>query len=105
MHSVVAIVAVKNATHVNRCNVGRAISLSRQGSHGKIMDAFTGMLAVRGCGSSETIFPGLWELCCWLEIRMNDPRSTIPSLLSSQAIRLMVNLRVLVLLRAVCGLL
>jgi hypothetical protein len=50
------------------CNVGCASSLSRQGSHGGIMDAFTDMLAVRGCGSSETIFPELWELCCWLGI-------------------------------------
>jgi hypothetical protein len=41
------------------CNVGRASSLSRQGSHGGIMDAFTDMLAVRGCGSSETICPEL----------------------------------------------
>jgi hypothetical protein len=42
------------------------------------MDAFTDMLAVRGCGSSDTIFLELWELCCWLGIRMKDPRSTIP---------------------------
>jgi hypothetical protein len=41
------------------------------------MDTFTDMLAVQGCSSSETIFPELWELCCWLEIQMNDPRSTI----------------------------
>jgi hypothetical protein len=52
----------------SECNVGRASSLSRQGSHGGIMEAFTNMLAVRGCGSSETIVLKLWELCCWLGI-------------------------------------
>jgi hypothetical protein len=88
-------------TDLDKCNVGRASSLSRQGSHGEIMDAFTDMLAVRGCGSSETICPELWELCCWLGIRTNDPRFTIPGLLFFKAVRLMVNLRVLVLLRAV----
>jgi hypothetical protein len=31
-----------------QCNVGRASLLSRQGSHGGIMDAFTDMLAVGG---------------------------------------------------------
>jgi uncharacterized membrane protein len=61
-------------------------------------------LQLEGCGSSETIFRELWELCCWLGIRMNDPRSTIPQSLSFQAVRLMANLRVLVLLRAVRGL-
>jgi hypothetical protein len=35
-------------------------------------------LQLEGCGSSETISPELWELCCWLGIRMNDLRSTIP---------------------------
>jgi hypothetical protein len=42
------------------------------------MDAFTDMLAVRGCGSSETIFPELCELYRWLGFQMNDPRFTIP---------------------------
>jgi hypothetical protein len=34
--------------HCDICIVGRASSLSRQGSHGGIMDAFADMLAVRG---------------------------------------------------------
>jgi hypothetical protein len=68
------------------------------------MDAFTDMLAVQGCGFSETIFPELQELCCWLGIRMNNPRFTIPQLFVFQPVPLMANLKVLVLLRNVRGL-